>query len=261
MFFKALSCAVSAVIGVSVAFGGDEKGKKDAAPPVYEPRKIALAASRSVKSRKVRQGVIPPEYGIHSRNDDFSKDDRLNIVVIKVKVSNKTGKMLDGFRLVCEFYGRNAGLRKKVVGPIGAEEMDVKFDAKGSFQCEFTKYTLYDKNGDEYELARASNQGDRVPTDELPPHGVVFFGYKVTLFDSENRVVKEVSWPSNLNKLDMDKRLLEWDVPKPRVGNVGGGTLADFVSPSKNPPKGDKGKSDKKNEGGANNKKDWRNAL
>jgi len=269
MFFKTLLCAVSAVIGVSVAFGGDEDAKKeDASAPAYDKRKVALTASRSVKTRKVRKGVIPPEYGIHSRDDDFSKDDKMDLALIKVKVVNKTGKKLDGFRLVCEFYGRNVGIRKKIVGPIGAEEVAVEFDAKGVFQCELKKYTLFDRNEDEYEVGKRTNMGDKLPTYQLQAHGVMFYGYKVTLFDGEDNVVKEVLWPSSLKKIDLDDRLLEWEVPKPPMTNVGGGTLDDFVSPSKNPPGSvekkkneDDAKDGKKDDGASKKKKGWRDAL
>jgi len=281
MLVKTLFCVFLAAFGGFVVFGQDAEGD---APPAYEKRKISLTAKRSVKTRKVRKGVIPPAYGIKSRDDDFSKDDKLDIAVIKVLVANKTGQELGGFRLICEFYGRNAGIKKKIIGPIGAEEAAVAFDSKGKFECEFKKYTLFDRNEDEYEVGKRTSTSDRLPTFQISAHGVMFAGYKVTLLDGDDNVVKEVFWPSNITKIDLDERLLDWDVPKPpRLSNVGGGKLVDFVSPSKNPPgevakSEDGGKkkssSNKKKSGGDSKKrtddggggdkkgkKGWRDAL
>ena len=195
-------------------------------------RKIALTASRSVKTRKVRRGIIPPEYGIKSRDDDFAKDDKLDIVTIKVKVANKTGQDLEGLRVVCEFYGRDVSVRKKSAGPIGAEELAVSFDAKGVFTCEFQTHTLYDRTKDEVSLNANGTKANTSLT--LPPHGISFFGYKITLLSKDGDVIKETMWPSSLSSLKLDPKILERELPT--CLKCGGGTLEDCVSPSKNPP-------------------------
>ncbi len=195
-------------------------------------KKITLTASRNVKTRKIRKGVIPPEYGISNRDDDFAKDDKLDIVTIKVLVANKTGKDVEGLHVRCEFYGRDVSMRKKEVGPVGTEEIKVSFNAKGVFNCEFRKYMLYDRSQDTVSV------GDRVGSGKtsvsLPAHGVSFFGYKITLLSKDGTVIKTLSWPSNISTLKLVSNILERELPT-CLGS-GGGTLEDCVSPSKNPP-------------------------
>jgi hypothetical protein len=251
-----------AVCAVSVFAQDGEKAEGDGDAPVIDAKRVSLTANRKAKTRKIRNGTIPPEYGIKTRNDDFAKDDKIDIIVIKVAVANKTGKPVKGLRVVCEFFGRNAGIRKKDIGPIGAEEALVRFNAKGKFEFEFKKYTLFDRTEDEFEYGQRTNTSQRLPVYQVAPRGVMFYGYKVTLYDGD-RVLKEAYWPSSIPKLDMDDRLLDWEVPKPTGLNAGGGTLEEFVSPSKNPPGSPKGEGEdgKKTDGKADKKKGWRDAL
>lgn len=193
-------------------------------------KKITLVASRSVKARKIRKGVIPPEYGITYHPEDYSKDDKLDIVIIKITVANKTGKQLEDLRVICEFYGWDVASklkrRKKLIGPIGAEEAKVSFNAKNVFTCEFHKYTLYDKTQDVFTLG---NPGQRI-TMSVPPYGISFFGYKVSLLSKDGNVIKEVLWPSKLSSIKLDLG------PLNDHHFMYNGTLEDCVSPSKNPP-------------------------
>jgi hypothetical protein len=219
-------------------FGQDKKGADGVdggASPPLDDKKISLMAKKKTKTRKVKNGMIPPEYGLKPRNDDFGKDDRIDIVSVKISVVNKTGRKVDGLRVVCEFFGRNAGVRKKNIGPIGAEEALVRFNEKGKFDVEFKKYTLFDRTEDEFEFGRRSGPNQSLPVYQVAPRGIMFYGYKVTLYHGD-RVLKEAHWPSSVIKCDMDDRLLEWDVPKPTGLNIGGGKLDEFVSLSKNPP-------------------------
>ena len=215
--WTALGVACAAALAFNDLFAEDQ---------LIDPKKITLTATRSVKARKIRKGVIPPEYGIENPVNDVAQDDKLDIVTIKVKVLNKTKKPLEGLKLICEFYGYKVGIGRKAVGKIGAEEAEVSFNAKGVFTCEFHKYTLYDKTKDVINMT--TPDGASTPAKIIPPHGVAFFGYKVSLVSPSGRVLKTVSWPSKLPSMKVKDDFMD----------------SGYVSPSKNPPGGEEGDND-----------------